>query len=205
MRPELAALVVHDLKNELGALEAALERSTRQPTIALARQNQQQCAKLRQRFVQFLTLYGQEQGLRTLATDESPVAVLDAAARNAALVHPNLRIKVETNEQSPAFWYFDPRLVRMALDAALHNAGRFAQTAVTLQALAMDGYLVLRIDDDGPGPGPAADDPQALHATGLGSALCQAVAEAHTCGARQGRATLARRPGGGARFELWLA
>ena len=205
MSPELAALVVHDLKNELGALEAALERSTHAPSAEAARQNHLQCAELRQHFVQFLTLYGQPGGLRILATDESPMTVLDAAAHHAALAHPQLHIQVEPDEQAPPYWYFDPRLVRMALDAALHNACRFARTTIRLQALTLDGQLVFRIDDDGPGPDPAANDPGAQHATGLGTSLCQAVAEAHTCGERNGHSSLGFRPGGGARFELWLA
>lgn len=205
MNPELAALVVHDLKNELGALEAALARSIHQPSAEAARQNHAQCAELRQHFVQFLTLYGQPGGLRILASDESPTAVLEAAAHRAALAYPELRVHVEPDGQAPPYWYFDPRLVRMALDAALHNAGRFARTAIRLQALASDGYLVLRVDDDGPGPDPAAHDPGATYATGLGSSLCQAVAEAHICGDRKGHSSLGFRPGGGARFELWLA
>lgn len=205
MSPDLAALVVHDLKNELGALEAALERSTHRPTAKAARQNHSQCAELRQHFVQFLTLYGQPGGLRILASDESPRAVLEAATHRAALAHPHLHIHLDLSEQAPPFWYFDPRLVRMALDAALHNAGRFARTTIRLQALELDRHLVFRIDDDGPGPDATAHDPQAQHATGLGSSLCHAVAEAHTCGERRGRATLSVRPGGGARFELWLA
>jgi signal transduction histidine kinase len=205
MSPELAALVVHDLKNELGALEAALERSTHAPTAEEARQNHLQCMALREHFVQFLTLYGQSGALRILASDESPMAVLDAAAHHAAIAHPELHIRVEANKQTPPYWYFDPRLVRMAIDAALHNAGRFARSTITLQSLAADGFLVLRIDDDGPGPDPEALDKGAAHATGLGTSLCQAVAEAHTCGNRKGHISLGFRPGGGARFELWLA
>lgn len=205
MSPELAALVVHDLKNELGALEAALERSILEPSTEAARQNHLQCSELRQHFVQFLTLYGQSGSLRVLASDESPMAVLEAAGRHAALSHPRLHVQIASGEQAPPYWYFDPRLVRMALDAALHNAGRFARSSIHLQALLNDGYLVFRIDDDGPGPDPAAHDPQAQHATGLGSSLCLAVAEAHTCADRRGHAALGFRPGGGARFELWLA
>jgi signal transduction histidine kinase len=205
MNPALAALVVHDLKNELGALEAALERSTHAPSAKAARQNHLQCMALREHFVQFLTLYGQPGGLRILASDESPAAMLEATAAHAAQAHPELRIQVDVDEQAPPCWYFDPRLVRMALDAALHNAGRFARSSIRLQALAVDKHLVFRIDDDGPGPDPSARDPGAAHATGLGGTLCQAVAEAHTCGQRKGHSSLGPGPGGGARFELWLA
>lgn len=204
MSPELAALVVHDLKNELGALEAALERGVLNPSADAARQNHLQCMALREHFVQFLTLYGQPGGLRILASDESPMSVLDAVAQHAAHSHPDLRIQLDAQQQVPPYWYFDPRLVRMALDAALHNAARFASSTVTLQTHAEDGGLVFRIDDDGPGPDPQAHDKGAAHATGLGTALCQAVAEAHTCGDRKGHTRLGFRPGGGARFEIWL-
>lgn len=205
MSPELAALVVHDLKNELGALEAALERNSQGPTAEAARQNHLQCMALREHFVQFLTLYGQPGGLRVLASDESPQALLEAAAQHARRAHPSLHVQLSVDESAPPYWYFDARLVRMALDAALHNAARFARLTIGLSVCAQDGYLVFRVDDDGPGPQPQAHDKGAAHATGLGTSLCLAVAEAHTCGERKGRISLGFRPSGGARFELWLA
>lgn len=203
MSPALMALVVHDLKNELGALEASLATLAARAETAAAASAHRQCAELRQRFIQFLTLYGPDAELRAHASDESPSASLLSLLERGRMLHPDLHFEAIGLETAPAFWYFDARLVRLALDAALHNAGRFAQKTITLQALERDGFLVLRIDDDGPGPG--AVDPQALHATGLGTALCEAVGRAHHCGPRQGRARLFARPGGGARFELWLA
>jgi signal transduction histidine kinase len=89
----------------------------------------------------------------------------------------------------------------MALDAALHNASRFATSQVTLSLHEEDKYLVFTIDDDGPGLG--AQDPSD-HSTGLGTELCRSVALAHRCGERQGKVQLLNRPHGGARFELWL-
>ena len=47
-------------------------------------------------------------------------------------------------------------------------------------------------------------DPVLTHSTGLGTALCTAVAQSHRLGERSGWARLGERPGGGARFELWL-
>jgi signal transduction histidine kinase len=207
MSPDLAALVVHDLKNELGGLEALLQCLAASPTATLAQvEAHQQCLVLRQRFVQFLTLYGRDAQLTAHAVDESPVGTLASAARHAARARPDLAIELAAADQAPSFWHFDPRLVRMALDAALHNACRFAQRIIRMQARQIDGFLVLSVEDDGPGLGAAASDegPQ-VHNTGMGRALCDAVARAHRCGPRQGHVQLNDRPEGGARFELWLA
>ena len=105
----------------------------------------------------------------------------------------------------PAFWYFERRLVPMALEAAIHNARRFARRFarrdIGLMAVVEGGRLIFRVDDDGPGLG--AQDPSEL-STGLGTQLCQAVAQAHRNRGWQGRVTLANGPAGGARFELRL-
>jgi signal transduction histidine kinase len=204
MSPELAALVVHDLKNELGALEALLAGQAERPGDGhKARQAHQQCTALRQRFVQFLTVYGSDDTLCAHATDESPIALLTSVVTHAAHTHPTLHMRLVAADAAPPFWFFDARLVRMALDAAMHNATRFARHEVRLQALSVDQWLVFRIDDDGPGLGTAA--PLSDNATGLGTALCHGVAQAHRCGERRGRAALGDGPEGGARFELWLA
>ena len=74
MSPELAALVVHDLKNELGGLEALLQHLACAPSASTAQQDaHRQCLVLRQRFVQFLTLYGRDAQLLAHAEDESPI------------------------------------------------------------------------------------------------------------------------------------
>lgn len=203
-----AALVVHDLKNELGALEAALERLAAQPDGPAARLAQRQCSALRQRFVGYLTLYGHGEGLRARCEDESPLDMLQlVAARHAGTGLP-ARVVVADKPGAPAFWYFDRRLVGMALDAALHNALRFARHEVLLSAQFDDGHLVFSVEDDGPGLDPHAE-PDA-HATGLGTTLCRAVAGSHGTRRQDGGVRLFNREGsegrpGGARFELWLA
>lgn len=212
MDPQLLALVVHDLKNAMGGLEGRLETlSQHTPSTAAAHTAAQvalaDCRQLRQRFVQFLTLYGGDSRLQAHAEDESPHALLERAGSDCQRAHPGLTVRTLAADQAPAFWYLDPRLVRMALDAALHNAARFARQHITLQALTSGPYLVLRVDDDGPGleaPDSRTPGPAAL-GTGLGTALCEAVARAHRHGPLAGHCELTNRPEGGARFELWLA
>jgi signal transduction histidine kinase len=200
MKPHLAALVIHDLKNALGTLQEQLLVLESQPTRELARTAGKNCADLRSRFVAFLLLYGGEDELYPLISDESPHAFLQTLV--GAVQHPpHVTTRLENLKDAPAFWYFDHRLVRLAMDAALHNARRFATSEVRLSAKTEDGFLVLMVDDDGPGLGNGSDQPWA---TGLGTELCLAVAKAHRNNDREGFVRLANRSDRGVRFELWL-
>ncbi|MGH6646467.1 sensor histidine kinase [Aquabacterium sp.] len=199
------ALIAHDLKNALGTLESELEALIDQPDPGLAQSAYVHCTELRRQFVQFLTVYGAGDGLRVHSEDESPVDMLKALQHTAALkrlITPGTpKVTLGDAQAMPSFWYLDRRLVYMALEAALHNAMRFSKQQVVMGAREQDGYLVLSIDDDGPGLG--AIDPSD-QSTGLGTALCEAVAKAHRCADRTGRVALVNRPEGGASFELWL-
>ncbi len=197
-------LIVHDLKNALGSLEGELQALAADPTVDQARQAADHCGELRRQFIQFLMVYGQGERMQARCEDESPLELLQALAG----AHPHARtasgepIRIHVNaDGGPAYWYFDQRLVRLAMDAALHNALRFARSQISLSLRQEDGFLVLVIDDDGPGLG-AAD--HSLHSTGLGTELCLRVAQAHHLGQRFGRIHLFNSAGGGARFEFWL-
>ena len=204
MKPELAALVIHDLKNALITLEAELDSLRVDPNRALAAQAHARCAAMRGRFMNFLTLYGSDGELHAYADDESPQAFLNSLVTNIASTRAGATPVVTTSpcEAAPMFWYFDVRLVRMALDAALHNAMRFARRQVVLGAREDSGHLVFSVDDDGPGIG-SVD--LCRTSTGLGTTLSRAVAHAHATAGRSGDVRLFNRPDGGARFELWLA
>jgi signal transduction histidine kinase len=200
------ALIAHDLKNALGTLENELEALIDQPDPSLAQSAYVHCTELRRQFVQFLTVYGAGDGLRVHSEDESPLDMLKALQHTAALKRlitpgtPKVSLR-EPPEAMPAFWYLDRRLVYMALEAALHNAMRFSKHSIVLGAREEDGFLVLSIEDDGPGLGSIDPSDQS---TGLGTALCEAVAKAHRCEGRAGRVALVNRAEGGASFELWL-
>jgi len=203
MRPELAALVVHDLKNALGALEDRLLKLQDNPVAAAARRAHRECRDLRERFVMFLTLYSLDGELAALREDESPHEFLSALAARLRADDDAPALHLQLDASTPACWYFDARLVRLALEAALHNARRYAPQPIVLGARGEDGYLVFSVADNGPGLGaPDAADPVS---TGLGSELCAAVARVHGIAGRPGRSRLVDRPQGGALFELWLA
>ncbi len=189
------ALIAHDLKNALGVLEGELESMIDDPTPIAAQAAYMHCTDLRRHFIQFLTLYSAESGqLDALCEDESPAEMLQHMLRvwqlKAKSENLPLHISIKDEDQAPVFWYFDRRLVQMALDAALHNAMRFARSRVTVAAYKRDGALVWEVADDGPGLD--ATDPSAPHATGLGTALCEAVARAHHLKERCGHVAVRR-------------
>jgi signal transduction histidine kinase len=202
MQDDVLALLVHDLKNQLGMLEAELGQLALRPSAEQAHHAHQHCSQLRQRLIAYLTLYASpDRPLTALAEDESPAAFLDRLLRVAS--RPDgVPLRVGSCADAPAFWYFDPRLVLLALEAALHNAWRFARADVVLDASLQDGFLVLSVEDDGLGLG--TPDGSATSSTGLGTELCAAVAHAHHQGGVHGRVTLNIKAGGGTRFEIWL-
>jgi signal transduction histidine kinase len=214
------SLLAHDLKNALGLLEADLEHLAAEPDPGDARRAHHRCREVRQRLVMMLTVAGSGDGrpdaLPAWPTDESPADFLHAVARGALALRPDVRLSVTIAPGTPPFWTFDVHLVRLALDAALHNAMRFARHRIELRAALREGGLRLAVLDDGPGPGgqPVADiSGFARRSTGLGMTLCRAVASAHHCGGRPGSADLhagglpaapGQPPAVGATFELWL-
>lgn len=205
MEPSSLALIAHDLKNALGTLEGELEALIDEPDPALAHSAYMHCTDLRRQFVQFLTVYGSSEGLSTHCEDESPQELLTSLARIAkikAMTAPGApRVRIVATGPVPSYWYLDRRLVQMAVESAIHNATRFARQEIMLSVHEEDAYLVLRVEDDGPGLG--AED-SCGHSTGLGTLLCEAVARAHQCADRTGRVRMANRPEGGVRFELCL-
>jgi signal transduction histidine kinase len=201
MRPELAALVAHDLKNALGALEQRLHALQLAPAAPLARRAHHECSELRQRFVMFLMLYSLDGDLAALRSDESPRDFVEHLARRLGPTDDGATLRTQVAAETPLSWHFDPRLVRLALEAAVHNARRFARHEIVLGARGEGGYLVLSVADDGPGLG--GGDSEAA-STGLGTELCAAVARVHGNSRHPGRSLLSNRPEGGTLYELWI-
>lgn len=198
MRTELFAAVAHDLKNELGWIEGALERSLTGPspkTSELAAMHLH-CVKLRRRLVEFLTLYGHESGsVRALSEACALHGFLQEVAASSG--HGTTVLDVSA---APAFWVLDERLVALAIGAALDNATKFARSEVRLGAQLRGECLVLFVEDDGPGLG-SGETPEG---TGLGTEIARMVASAHASAHHAGEVSLANRPQGGCRFELVL-
>jgi len=198
---KLAAAVVHDIKNALGVLEGMLGGLAEEPNRDQAVSAQEMCAGLRDRLIGFLTLYkASSQGLAARVDAMNPEDFLRAVVRGNPAGRPDLAVVVDPRDM-PVLGFFDENLVGLALGAALQNAGRFARSRVELGCtMAATGELAFTVRDDGPGLGTQEAKPS----TGLGTALCAAIAQAHRKGDRCGSVTLENHPEGGALFTLRL-
>ncbi len=96
-------------------------------------------------------------------------------------------------------WLLDRDLIADMLNNAIQNAGRYARSRVHLDARLDDGWLLLSVEDDGPG---FATQPPTY---GTGLMVAQRLAGLHASHGRQGSLQLSNTAAlGGARFELRL-
>jgi signal transduction histidine kinase len=203
----LSSAVAHDVKNRLVILgeELAKLAALKLPAEAQAHvaNANQQAMMLTSKLVEWLTVQraSEGSGLRAVPHEEMPGLFLEDL-HSQALPLAGSRLEVVKEEGDlPAFWFYDPQLVRLAIDSALHNALRYARNRITLGAR-MDGMsLCFYVRDDGPGTAGGVPGPTS---TGLGLKLCREVAHAHKNRGVHGHCSLRDHPGGGALFELYL-
>lgn len=201
MVPERVQAVVHDLKNALGVLEAELERLVCLDHLEAVRPAYAHCADLRQRLLGFLLLSSTADGHLAARIDaHGPDDVLRHARAGFVVPPGGPEITLTVTDGCPPVWFFDSRLIDLALHAALANAVGFARSRIVLGAARSTDGLLFFVEDDGPGFGAAATP----GGSGLGMALCGSVARAHRNGERCGRVVLGASTLGGARFELHL-
>jgi signal transduction histidine kinase len=198
MDPQLAAVIVHDLKNALGELETELAALTADLDQGKATEAHHHCLALRDKMVGFLTLYkASEHGLQPRIEAVNPEDFLNGLIR--AHHKAGINITLDTDDM-PAIAFFDEHLLGLALDAALQNALRFAKSSIVVGCKTIADETVFTIQDDGPGLGTPEEKPS----TGMGMALSSAIAAAHHNELREGRVRLHNLPHGGALFCLYL-
>ncbi|MDD2699747.1 MAG: HAMP domain-containing sensor histidine kinase [Sideroxydans sp.] len=210
MKEALSTLVIHDIKNSLALLEADLEQLNHQPGMPEeARKAYQRCIELKQRLVSFLTLYKHEQfGLKPNLVEIDLLEFLQdtldvspsASGKHGhafALEVDESRIRIAPDAKRRGSAQLDEYLTGMAIESALNNALRYAAGHVWLWFEQETDKVTFCVQDDGPGlDHPAGNAPS----TGVGVALCKAVAEAHGGGS----VSLTDGPDGGALFKLTL-
>lgn len=210
MQQALSTLVIHDIKNSLALLEADLEQLNHHPGMPEeAQRAYQRCAELKQRLVTFLTLYKHEQfGLQPNLVEVDLLEFLQDTldiSPSASGKHGHAfdlevdesRIRIAPGVKHGGTAQLDEYLSGMAIESALNNAVRYAAGHVKLWFEQDADRVIFCVQDDGPGLNhPSGNAPS----TGVGVALCQAVAEAHG----GGTVSLTDAPDGGALFKLTL-
>lgn len=180
---------VHDLKNHLAVIEEELEtacdhHASPEAKAHMLRAREQTAAVLRNLTGQLVTAKARAGKLHAMSDYAMLDETLDEAVALARLFAPQgVAIEVLPGN-APAGWFFDRDLVRLALDASLDNACRFAHQRVQVQASAVPEGLCLQIRNDLPPAGHTsahASDGHSgsRHGTGLGLSVCEAVAAAH--------------------------
>ena len=200
----LVAAVIHDVKNQLAELALRLERK------GDALQETRIAMDASRRLTELLLAYRQQSGqLHANIDSANPDDLLQELAVEYRGLFPDLRFVVATDD-APAFAFYDEALIRLALANAVHNACRFARSAVTLSAYHDREYLVFEISDDGAGfpdallgAAPAVPSGASARGTGLGLFLAGRIAELHQMEGRCGSVILDNRQDG-ARFRLRL-
>jgi signal transduction histidine kinase len=216
MHETLSALVVHDIKNSLALLEIDLEQLNHHQNVpAEGRRAYRRCIELKNRLISFLTLYKQDQsGLKPMLVDVDLTEFIEDMVSNSQSVmmaehHHGHEITLQADydrmKSSSGMASFDENLLELALESALNNALRYARQRVDIWFEQDADELRFKVQDDGVGVGVEDEFMQRKvteksSSTGLGLALCKAVAESHG----SGFVSLEPVPGGGTLFNMTL-
>ncbi|HTY99442.1 MAG TPA: HAMP domain-containing sensor histidine kinase [Rhodocyclaceae bacterium] len=205
----LVAAAIHDAKNALNALGAALDEAGREhPSPALERARAM-AARISSQLVELLALHRHDQGILRLAVDDHDLA--DFLQDTLAELERPEGIAVSCDDAQArriGAWAFDAYQVKFVLLDALRNGLRHAGSNVRLAVAAEPGGGIrFTVADDGPGFPPEVlageTSPMAAQSSGLGLVFARLIAEQHaTPNGRRGRIELAN--DGGARFSLVL-
>ena len=202
---DLMASSAHDMKNsvstQIGVLEqliqerkAAGEQHSCQELAAVLREARGMHAGL----VQLLGMYKLGQAIYPLDIAECSMAELlheMLLQQQSMLELKNMAVQVDCAPDCQ--WYADRDLVSSALLNALNNASRYSRGRIRMAARVDQGWLELRVEDDGPGyPASMLQDNAPLAgqgvdfargSSGLGLHFASQVARVHKNGARVGR------------------
>ncbi|SDX69985.1 hypothetical protein SAMN05421644_11014 [Allochromatium warmingii] len=219
---DILASSVHDIKNSLGLILTNLDDLIANPDNRIANPSQANVLQHEVRrangsLIQLLTLYklGQQQ-LSVRISDNNVSEFFNELIAENLSVCRSLNLEVLAVCDPDLEGYFDTELIRSVLDSTIGNARRYARRQIQLNAECQAEYLVLRVEDDGPGfpdylttlrdyrPSALREKSDATH-TQLGLYFAARIAQLHRHGEHSGRIQLhnAHQLSGGC-FELWL-
>lgn len=201
------AAAAHDMKNSVSMLSGTLEYLLSDPSTRLAPEYRQmahmlyETKRLNNNLIQLLALY-KEIGSASFPFDPQPLAMAqfieDVAAQNQILFDcKGIAFTAETPDE--LVWNFDEDLVIGVVGNALNNAIHYTDDRVRLAVAKVDGFLEIRVEDNGRGyPPPLLEASMAQNAgvnflsgsTGLGLYFANVVAQMHTHRGRSGSVML---------------
>ena len=196
---DILASGVHDAKNQLFIAESLIAAAEAKHGLSMG-EARYAIEAAGNRLSRTLAAYGVLR--HDVALGVTPVLVADLCeevvlAQKKHLAGQNIALTVACQVFDE--WPLDRDLVTDMLNNAVQNAGRYARSQIRLSAQAEDGWLVLCVEDDGPG----FTTVPPTHGTGL--MVADRLAALHRRKGQQGSLQLSNDSSlGGARFELRL-
>lgn len=212
--PELflfLASTVHDMKNSLSVVSGTLESLLAEahgkdhPGYVKMAQMLYQSKRMNDNLIQLLALYKQV-GKPGYPFDVQAVMVsqlVEQVAAQEQILLDSQGITLELDFPAGLIWHFDEDLVLGVLGQAINNAIRYTRDRIRLSAAARDGWLELRVEDNGSGfsaalleagleamSGQTGGVNFATNSTGLGLYFSSEVAKMHRHRERAGSIAL---------------
>ncbi|MBK1648236.1 sensor histidine kinase [Rhabdochromatium marinum] len=221
---DMLASSIHDIKNSLSLISTTLSGMIDNPKNTFADTHQatllqHQVQRVNHNLMQLLSLYKLGEGALSIDIDEQNVEDLfiECLANNQTICQAlGVTLSYECDPMLNGF--FDLEMIRSVIDSTIGNAQRYCKARIQLSAREEDGFLVIRVEDDGEGF-PAAflhhgtadehltlDQPRATGRTRLGLIFAEKICDLHRSGERKGHIDVKNNCGGlpGGCFELWL-
>lgn len=201
---DLIASSIHDMKNSLNVQISELEKISEQCKKVGDQQAYDnlggviyQANRMNSNLVQLLSLYKLDKSIYPIDIGECPVEELigDVLLQNRSVMDfKNITVTMDCT--GDCLWYVDRDLVAGVLLNALNNAYQYTRDKIRVAAQVKDGWLELRVEDNGQGyPAYMLRDEAAAAAkgvsfftgsTGLGFYFSSQVARMHKNGGREG-------------------
>jgi len=199
------AAAVHDMKNSLSLMIQSieeLESTLNQHNIGTDQVAliHYQAARMNTGLIQLLSLYRTQLDQLPLNVDQHYIDdfVDDILALNQNHITTR-HFDIRVNQQQGLHWFFDLDLMDVLISDVLVNAMRYGRHLIAISIFEQDGWLNIKIEDDGPGyPDTMLSLPNtelseldiSAGRTGLGLFFARLIAEAHISNDRKGHIQL---------------
>jgi two-component system sensor histidine kinase SenX3 len=205
---DLMASSVHDMKNSLNVQVSALEKVAAKcrergdaSTFEDLGRVIYQASRMNSNLIQLLSLYKLGKSIYPIDMAEHCIAeVIEEALLQNKSIMEFKGIAISVNCAANCYWYFDRDLITGVLVNALNNAYQYTTDRITVAARIDDGFLELRVDDNGRGypDNMLLQNGVSAHkgidflsgSTGLGFYFSSQVAAMHKNGPLQGSLTI---------------
>ncbi|MBI5632732.1 MAG: HAMP domain-containing histidine kinase [Nitrospirae bacterium] len=156
--PAFLASIAHDMKNSLGMLinttEDIIGNCSEKdcPSHPLLSKLQYEAKRVNNNLIQLLALYKMDKDQFTPNIEYHSVSEFleDVTLQNKPLLEFK-GISIETDCSNDLTGFFDRELVAGVINNVMNNAYRYAHDRIWITAQEEDGYLVIRIRDNGEG------------------------------------------------------